>query len=111
VHGAARYVCVGCAHRHGVVVKLVAPVVRERRVVRRGMSLELSVRVHGLWHPRAWCSLLLGSALVCVFERVECCLRQQGLHESSPDDKKRAATQGLEPATAPRSGLSLGALD
>jgi hypothetical protein len=38
----------GGAHRHGVVVKLVALVVRERRVVRRDGPLELGVRVHGL---------------------------------------------------------------
>jgi hypothetical protein len=36
------------AYRHGVVVKLVALVVRERRVVRRDGPLELGVRVHGL---------------------------------------------------------------
>ena len=48
--------CVGCVHRHGVV-KLVALVVRERRVVRRSgplgsRPLVLCVRVHGLRHRR-----------------------------------------------------------
>ena len=48
--------CVGCVHRHGVV-KLVALVVRERRVVRRSgplgsRPLVLCVLVHGLRHRR-----------------------------------------------------------
>ena len=64
------YVC-GCAHRHGVVVKLVALVVRERRVVRRSRPLELGVRVHGLG---LGCSLQTWCLVVCFETRAIACV-------------------------------------
>ena len=67
---AASYVC-GCAHRHGVVVKLVALVVRERRVVRRSRPLELGVRVHGLG---LGCSLQTWCLVVCFETRAIACV-------------------------------------
>ena len=46
---AARHVVSGGgAHRHGVVVKLVALVVRERRVVRAEITVERAVNITGL---------------------------------------------------------------
>ena len=69
---AARHVVSGGrAHRHGVVVKLVALVVRERRVVRRSRPLELGVRVHGLG---LGCSLQTWCLVVCFETRAIACV-------------------------------------
>ena len=82
--------CVGCVHRHGVV-KLVALVVRERRVVRRSgplgsRPLVLCVLVHGLRHRRGLCRLgvlAVGSCVWMTRETLLCNDRQQLLQDVS----------------------------
>ena len=93
--------CVGCVHRHGVV-KLVALVVRERRVVRRSgplgsRPLVLGGRVHGLRHRRGLgvglvfsAGLLLSRGLL-TRETFLACLHQQNCCKTFTE-LKRAAT-------------------